>query len=104
MKQFSIARNDGYKMYAMLNREKLPLANLTIRNLDPAIKERLRLRAARYGHSMEQEARCILREACQTEPASETAYTRLRRHFIDLGGIELELPRRQPGRQPPGFD
>lgn len=80
------------------------MANLTIRKLEPAIKERLRLRAARHGHSMEEEARCILREACQAEPESETAYARLRRHFADLGGIELELPPRQPGRQPPGFD
>ena len=37
-------------MYAMHNREKPPLANLTIRNLEPAIKERLQLRATRHGY------------------------------------------------------
>ncbi len=40
------------------------MANLTIRKLEPATKERLRLRAARRGHSMEEEARRILSEAC----------------------------------------
>ncbi len=36
------------------------IATLTIRNLDPSIKERLRIRAAEHGHSMEAEVRSIL--------------------------------------------
>jgi plasmid stability protein len=36
------------------------MSSITIRNLDPAIKERLRVRAAENGHSMEAEARRIL--------------------------------------------
>ena len=36
------------------------MSSITIRNLDPAIKERLRIRAARHGHSMEAEASSIL--------------------------------------------
>ncbi|WP_420960200.1 bifunctional phosphopantothenoylcysteine decarboxylase/phosphopantothenate--cysteine ligase CoaBC [Brucella sp. IR073] len=36
------------------------MASITIRNLDDAAKERLRLRAARNGRSMEEEARLIL--------------------------------------------
>ena len=39
------------------------MATLTIRNLDEAVKERLRVRAAEHGHSMEAEARCILQTA-----------------------------------------
>ncbi len=35
------------------------MATLTIRNLDPAIKERLRVRAAEHGRSMEAEVRVI---------------------------------------------
>ena len=85
---------------------KYPMANLTIRKLDPIVKERLRLRAARHGHSMEEEARRILNKACETESESapDTAYARLRRHFVDIGGIELDLPPRRPGREPPAFD
>ena len=39
------------------------MASITIRNLDDDIKQRLRLRAAMHGRSMEEEARDILRAA-----------------------------------------
>ncbi|HET9816706.1 MAG TPA: bifunctional phosphopantothenoylcysteine decarboxylase/phosphopantothenate synthase, partial [Xanthobacteraceae bacterium] len=39
------------------------MASITIRQLDEALKRRLRLRAARNGRSMEDEARTILRNA-----------------------------------------
>ena len=39
------------------------MATLTIRNFDDALKERLRIRAAEHGHSMEAEARRILQLA-----------------------------------------
>jgi antitoxin FitA len=39
------------------------MATLTIRNLDPAIKERLRIRAAHNGRSMEAELRAIVTDA-----------------------------------------
>jgi plasmid stability protein len=35
------------------------MATLTIRNLDPVVEERLRLRAARHGRSMEAQAPAI---------------------------------------------
>jgi phosphopantothenoylcysteine decarboxylase / phosphopantothenate---cysteine ligase len=41
------------------------MANLTIRKLDDAIRDELRLRAARNGRSVEDEVRVILREAAQ---------------------------------------
>jgi phosphopantothenoylcysteine decarboxylase / phosphopantothenate---cysteine ligase len=39
------------------------MASITIRQLDEELKQRLRLRAARHGRSMEDEARTILRQA-----------------------------------------
>ena len=39
------------------------MASITIRQLDDDLKKRLRLRAARNGRSMEDEARTILRHA-----------------------------------------
>ncbi len=39
------------------------MSSITVRKLDPALKERLRVRAAERGHSMEAEVRRILREA-----------------------------------------
>lgn len=81
------------------------MANLTIRKIDPAVKERLRVRAAQHGRSMEEEARRILGEACAAEPPPpKNAYEAIRRHFEPLGGAELELPPRGPWRDPPTFD
>jgi phosphopantothenoylcysteine decarboxylase / phosphopantothenate---cysteine ligase len=56
------------------------MASLTIRKLDDAIRDELRLRAARNGRSVEDEVRVILREASQqppapTTPASQTSQT-----------------------------
>jgi phosphopantothenoylcysteine decarboxylase / phosphopantothenate---cysteine ligase len=52
------------------------MANLTIRKLDDAIRDELRLRAARNGRSVEDEVRVILREAAQNQapaPSVEAA-------------------------------
>jgi antitoxin FitA len=82
------------------------MSSITIRNLDPKIKERLRVRAAEHGHSMEAEARRIL-QAALTEPAfpsGRNLYDRVRARFAQLGGVDLELPDREPTREPPEFD
>ena len=81
------------------------MASLTIRNLDDPLKARLRIRAATNGHSMEQEAREILRAALNREPPrSGNLYDAIRACFTDSGGVELELPPREPMRDPPTFD
>lgn len=43
------------------------MANLNIRNVPESTRRRLRLRAARKGHSMEAEARTILAQAVRGE-------------------------------------
>ncbi len=77
---------------------------VTVRGLAPAIKARLRVRAAHNARSVEAEARAIL-EAALAEP--EDATTDLasfaRALFAPLGGMELELPVREPAREPPDF-
>jgi phosphopantothenoylcysteine decarboxylase/phosphopantothenate--cysteine ligase len=53
------------------------MASLTVRQLDDKLKQRLRLRAARHGRSVEDEVRSILRAAAQEEaPAPEPAARR----------------------------
>jgi plasmid stability protein len=81
-----------------------PMANLTIRKLDPAVKERLRVRAAQHGHSMEEEARRILSETCSPPSRPENLTDVARRLFGKENGVDLELPPRLPGREPPSFD
>src|SRR5262245_51688076 len=52
------------------------MASITIRQLDDDLKKRLRLRAARNGRSMEDEARTILRSAAAGEDAGGAKRTR----------------------------
>ena len=82
----------------------ITMTSLTIRKLDPAVRERLRLRAARHGRSMEEEARQILSRTCGPEDEPQNAFEALRRPFVGIGGVDLELPERRPGRQPPSVD
>ena len=81
-------------------------ASITIRNLDPALKERLRVRAAQYGQSIEAEACVILQTALAPEgaPPMRHLYDRVRARFSPLRGVDLELPPREPVREPPPFD
>lgn len=89
----------------MLHTEN-PMATLTIRNIEPSIKERLRVRAAQNGRSMEAELRAIVTDAVQTptRPPEMNLYDRIRARFEPLGGVELELPPRGPMREPPTFE
>ncbi|MGH6916729.1 MAG: FitA-like ribbon-helix-helix domain-containing protein [Geminicoccaceae bacterium] len=80
------------------------MATLTIRRLDPAVKERLQVRAAERGHSMEEEARRILSESCDGGSRQENLADIASRLFGDERGIDLELPPRETGREPPNFD
>ena len=43
------------------------MSTLTIRKIDESLKEKLRIRAARHGHSMEAEVREILEAAMASE-------------------------------------
>jgi plasmid stability protein len=78
---------------------------ITIRNVDDALKKRLRMQAAAHGRSMEDEARQILRAALNQESTpSGGVGSALHALFEPYGGVELELPEREPIRTPPRFD
>ena len=82
------------------------MSSITIRNLDPVIKERLRVRAAEHCHSMEAEARRILQTALMGAVRAPTRnlYERVRARFAPLGGVDLELSEREATRELPRFD
>lgn len=83
------------------------MATLTIRQLDDAVKAKLRVQAAEHGKSMEEEAREILRQAlAPASAAGETGadlISAIRKRLEPYGGIDLELPRRTMPRKPPKF-
>lgn len=75
------------------------MAAVSVRGLDDEVRDRLRIRAARHGWSMEAEIRAILVEAVSDPELSQGLFTALLDHFGDIGGVELELPpRRTPVR------
>jgi plasmid stability protein len=90
----------------MQSGEPTPMISITIRKLDPAVKERLRIRAAEHGHSMEAEARRILQTTLKgpNRATASNLYERIRAIVEPLGGIDLELPPRELTRDPPTFD
>lgn len=77
------------------------MASITIRNLDDDVKRRLRVRAAERGRSMEEEAREILREVVGKPVSPKNLGEAIHRRFATLGGVELELPQREPMPEPP---
>lgn len=80
------------------------MASMTIRNIDEALKRRLRMQAAAHGRSMEEEARDILRAALSAEALRPTDLAAaIRSRFAPLGGVELEMAPRQPMREPVDF-
>jgi antitoxin FitA len=82
------------------------MSSITIRNLDPAVKERLRVRAAQHGRSMEAEVRNILQKAVSARDVlpARNLYERIHARFARLGGVDLELPPREEAREPSRFD
>jgi antitoxin FitA len=91
-----------------MEQQEIPMmATLTIRNIDAALKERLRVRAAQHGQSMEAELRDILKETLKEpeQPAEPNLYERIRARFAPLGGADdIEFPPREPNYVPPRFD
>jgi plasmid stability protein len=80
------------------------MASVTIRRLDETVKSRLRIRAARHGRSMEEEAREILKIAVMTEKnSSPNLAEAIRRRIDPLGGVNLTIPSRQGIRRPPAL-
>jgi antitoxin FitA len=68
------------------------MAQLLVRNIEQSLKSRLQRRAKRNGHSMEEEARDILRSALRRDQAEEGPLgTRIQRLFEGIG-LEEDIP------------
>lgn len=70
------------------------MAAVSIRDLDDKVRERLRVRAARHGRSMEAEIRAILTEAVSETDDRPGLFPTLVDRFGGLGGAELQVPPR----------
>lgn len=76
------------------------MSTMTIRNIDDDLKARLRVRAAENGRSMEAEVRDILSVALSRDQDDVRTIpekglgTWMRDHFAEIGGVELDIPKR----------
>jgi len=71
------------------------VADISIRGLDDQVRDRLRIRAAEHGRSMEAEIRVILAEAVDDPSASKDLFSTLIERFSELGGVDLDIPSRR---------
>jgi plasmid stability protein len=70
--------------------KEIGMAQVIVRNLEDTVKRKLQRRAARHGHSMEEEIRDILRDAVKDEGRARKG---LGTEIAELfKGIELEEP------------
>lgn len=70
------------------------MAAISVRDLDDGVRERLRVRAAHNGHSMEAEIREILTTAVRDPRPQTDLFTTLLDRFGALGGVDLPAPTR----------
>lgn len=89
-------------MYRLLEQM---MATLTIAHLDDASSTKLRIRASRSGRSVEEEAKNLLETALEAQslPSVNLAEA-IHARFAPYGGFDIELPPREPMREPPSFD
>ncbi|MFY7954071.1 MAG: FitA-like ribbon-helix-helix domain-containing protein [Armatimonadaceae bacterium] len=80
------------------------MASITIRNLDEELKQRLRVRAAHSGRSMEEEVREILRRALMETPPRRDLAAAFRACINPEARADMALPPRELIPDPPSFD
>lgn len=74
------------------------MAQLVVREIEESVKQRLKQRAELHGRSMEEEIRCILREAVKGPARASTKLgSRIAMRFRGLG---LQQDLTDLGRQP----
>jgi plasmid stability protein len=77
------------------------MASLSVRKLDDNVYEQLRVRAAKHGVSMEEEARQII---SQVVKAPERITDVFRKYFGHENGVNLEIPEHRKPHNPMDFN
>jgi antitoxin FitA len=81
------------------------MAQLIVRNLDEAVKRKLKRRAERHGRSMEEEVRDILRDAVKDEGRRRKGLgTAIAERFRGIGLTQPIQELRGLDIKPPRFD
>ncbi len=88
-----------FYLLALLS-EVMAVTAISIRNLDPDVKAKLRVRAAEHGRSMEAEIRAILVDAVSELSRPVGLFDAIRAISLEHGGVDLELPHRKRRQRP----
>ena len=80
------------------------MASITIRDLDDKLERNLREQAEEHGRTFQEEVKEILRRGIKKREAPKKIGTTIHRRFAAIGGVDLELPTREPMPDPPKFD
>jgi plasmid stability protein len=89
------------RLLALLS-DVMAMTAISIRNLAPEVKARLRVRAAEHGRSMEAEIRAILVDAV-AEQRQVGLFDSLRAISLEHGGVDLDLRQKRRGQRPVDF-
>ncbi|MFC1592034.1 hypothetical protein ACFL43_05885 [Thermodesulfobacteriota bacterium] len=73
------------------------MASLSVRKLEQRVYEKLRVRAAKHGVSMEEEARQIIAHVVAAPDRMSEVF---KKHFGSKNGISLELPNQRTPHDP----
>ena len=79
--------------------EVMAMTAISVRNLDPDVKAKLRVRAAEHGRSMEAEIRAILVDAVSELSRPVGLFDAIRAISLEHGGVDLE-PHRERRQRP----
>ena len=77
------------------------MASLSVRKLDDKIYEKLRIRAAEHGVSMEEEARQIISQTVAAPARISEVFTK---YFGKTNGIDLDIPNQRHPHNPMIFN
>ena len=81
------------------------MSNIILQNFDDELKNLLQKRADRYGRSLEEEAKEILRAVLKETPLQpQNLATAIAQRFADFGDFELPTVPREALREPPNFE
>ena len=76
------------------------MANLSVRKLDDGVYQQLRVRAAKHGVSLEEEARQIISQAVSVPEKMSDVF---RKYFGYENGIDVELEKHREPHDPMEF-
>jgi len=79
------------------------MAAISVRDLDDRVRDRLRVRAAQHGRSMESEIRAILCDAVRDPSDSGDLFQAILDRFGENGGVGVDLPPRTTSRRAVDF-